>query len=123
MKTLAFTMAAFSLLAVPALAQTAGAGKLSAKSGEELRVGWIGSVGANCQPNPAPTVTPGTLADHGQIKLQQGEVQTNSFPACPGVKLPAIVVFYTSSPSFKGTDGFSLKAADGTAYSYNITVE
>lgn len=105
--------------AFPAAAQQ----QITAKSGEEVQAGWIGSVGANCTPNPVPSVQPSKLAQHGQIKLIEGEVQTDSVPECPGIKIPAIVVFYTSSPGYKGTDEFVLAPTGGAEQAYQVTVE
>ncbi|HDZ71982.1 MAG TPA: hypothetical protein ENH55_04205 [Aurantimonas coralicida] len=107
-------------LALPAMAQE----QVTAKSGEEVRVGWIGSVGENCQTNPLPAITPAELAKHGQIRLTEGEVQTDTVPNCPGIKIPAIVVFYTSSPGFTGTDNFALSTGEGQpSRTYTITVQ
>lgn len=99
---------------------------VTAQSGQETRVGWIGSVGADCTANPAPAVKPSKVADHGQIKLTKGEVQTNQVPNCPGAKVPAIVVFYQSAPGFTGTDQFALTVEGGSGNSertYTVTVE
>lgn len=96
----------------------------TAMSGVETRVGWIGSVGENCQPNPAPEVGAAEVAGNGQIKLTTGEVQTNSVPACPGITIPAIVVFYTSAPGFEGEDSFVLTVDDrGTKSERSYTVK
>ena len=102
--TAAALMVAFTL---PAVAQET----VSAKSGKEVRVGWIGSVGENCQAKPAPSVKPASVAEHGQIKLMKGKVKTDSIARCPGIEIPAVVVFYKSSPDFKGTDSFALSTA------------
>lgn len=119
MKSLVFAAAAL-FLAPPAMAQE----EVTAQSGEEVRVGWIGSVGENCQANTLPIIAPAELAKHGQIKLVEGEVQTDTVPDCPGVKIPAIVVFYTSSPGFKGTDNFALSTGEGQpSRTYTITVQ
>ena len=123
MKSSALSAILLGLLALPAAAQTAAPVSVAAKAGQEVRAGWVGSVGADCKPNPAPTLTPSKLAAHGQIKLQQADVKTNSFPACPGITVPAVVVFYTSSPGFKGSDAFTLTTADGTARAYSVTVD
>jgi hypothetical protein len=119
MRFAAFAVASLALTA-PSLAQE----QAVVKSGEEARLGWIGSVGENCQANPVPTITPAELAKHGQIKLVQGQVQTNTVPECPGITIPAIVVFYTSSPSFKGSDSFSLSTGDGKPdRTYTVSVQ
>ena len=122
MKTL-ICAAVSATLVLPAFAQERG----RTTSGEEVRLGWIGSVGAGCKANPVPSIKPARVAEHGQIRLSQGEVKTNSVPNCPGITIPAIVVFYKSSPDFKGEDGFSLTVeGSGTATSertYIVTVE
>ena len=109
MKRLAYATITSMLMIAAATSQETG----NARSGEEVRVGWIGSVGDNCKPNPAPEVKPSSVAGHGQIKLTRGEVQTNSIPQCPGVKIPAIVVFYRSSQAFEGEDRFVLSVKNG----------
>ncbi len=119
MRFLAFAVASL-LLTVPSVAGE----QVTAPSGVEARVGWIGSVGENCTVNAAPTITPAELAKHGQIRLVEGQVQTNTVPSCPGIKIPAIVVFYTSSPGFKGTDSFALSTGDGKPdRAYTMTVK
>jgi hypothetical protein len=116
-------MAAFAALLV-ALAQPATAQETArAKAGEEVRVGWIGSVGENCQARPAPSVKPSSVAGHGQIKLMKGTVKTDTIASCPGMEIPAVVVFYKSSPDFKGTDSFALSSPSGPERTYTIEVE
>jgi hypothetical protein len=98
----------------------------TARPGEEVRLGWIGSIGQNCKPNPAPKVEPSSVAGNGQIKLMQGEVKTNSIAQCPGVKIPVILVFYKSSKSFEGEDRFvlSVQEKSGTTQrTYTIQVK
>lgn len=111
-----------ALAVSPVLAQET----VTAQSGQETRVGWIGSLKADCSPNPAPKLRPAKLADHGQIKLVPAEVTTNKVANCPNAKVPAVVVFYTSSAVYKGTDTFTL-ASDGTAepseHTYTISVQ
>lgn len=112
-----------ALLAVPAAAQE----KASAKSGEEVRLGWIGSVGDGCKANPVPGIKPARVAGHGQIRLTKAEVTTNSVPNCPGVTVPAVVVFYKSAPDFKGEDGFALtiqnEGGQDSERTYAVTVQ
>ncbi len=111
---------ALLVMASPALAQET----VSARSGVETRVGWVGSLKADCTPNPVPTLRPAKVADHGQIKLATAEVTTNRVAGCPNAKVPAVVVFYTSSPGYRGADTFTLATEGGDApRTYAITVE
>ncbi|WP_152048585.1 hypothetical protein [Aureimonas psammosilenae] len=107
------------LSAIPAVAQEQG----HTQSGKEVRLGWIGSVGSDCKPVEPQAVTPAKLAQHGQIRLVRGTVTTEKIAQCPSLSVPAIVVFYTSSPDFKGVDSFALKAGDGAERTYTVTVE
>jgi hypothetical protein len=118
-KQFALCLTSLIFLVFPAAAQE----RVSAQSGQEVRAGWIGSVGENCAANAAPEVTAGAVAQHGQIKLRKATVQTNSIPSCPGVKIPAVVVFYTSAPGFKGIDSFTLSTGSsqpGRTYTINV---
>ena len=119
MRSLAAVVATL-ILTLPSTAEE----QATVKSGKEARVGWIGSVSENCRANAAPTITPAELAKHGQIKLVEGQVETNTVPNCPGIKIPAIVVFYTSSPGFKGTDSFALSTGEGKPNRvYTMTIQ
>ena len=80
-------------------------------------------MGENCTAKAAPEVKPASVAQNGQVKLVKATVQTNSVANCPGIKIPAVVVFYKSSPSFKGEDRFVMQVADGTSRSYTVTVQ
>ncbi|MCB8839374.1 hypothetical protein [Aurantimonas sp. VKM B-3413] len=110
------------VLATAAVAQE----NVQAKSGEEVRAGWIGIVRKDCTTSAPPKVKPIALAEHGQIRLAKATVRTNSVPACPGVEVPAIVVFYKSRPSYTGVDRFTLQVGNGTDASerhYDVRVE
>jgi hypothetical protein len=87
--------------------------KVTAKSGEEVRAGWIGIVKKDCSTEPPPRVRPSDMAGHGQIRLSKAKVKTNSIEACPGVEVPAVIVFYTSQPGFRGEDQFTLQVGQG----------
>lgn len=97
---------------------------VAARSGQETRVGWVGSIKADCSPNPRPTLSPMKVADHGQIKLVPAEVTTNKVASCPNAKVPAVIIFYTSSPNYRGPDAFALSSDGGkTSQTYSVSVQ
>jgi hypothetical protein len=118
MKRLIVFCALSAMLAIPVGAQEV----VKAKPGEEVRVGWIGSMGEDCVAKPRPTVRPSKVADHGQLRLTGGDVVTNSVPSCPGAKIPAVIIFYKSSAGFTGTDSFALTTGTGDPRTYTVTV-
>lgn len=101
-----FLLAAALLAGASSLAGAQTVGRT--KSGEEVQLGWIGSADKTCNPNPAPSVKPATLAKNGQIRLSPANVRTTKIAGCPATTVPAVVVFYKPKADFKGEDSFTL---------------
>ena len=62
------------------------------------------------------------VADNGQIRLTKGIIQTDTVPSCPGIKIPSVIIFYTSSPGFTGTDTFTLVPGTDKPRDYKVIV-
>ena len=84
--------------------------------------GRVGSVKPNYQPNPAPKLSPAKIADNGQIRLTEGIIQTDTVPSCPGIKIPSVIIFNTSSPGFTGTDTCTLVPGTDKPRDYKVIV-
>jgi len=97
------------------------------KSGEEVRLAVLGSIKADCSVNPSPTVNVRQPASHGVLRVVDARLKTKRFPKCIDVEIPVKVIFYKSSPDFKGEDKaiveVSFKAGDASVRTFTISVE
>ena len=84
------------------------------------RPGRLGQ--AELSAKPAPKLSPAKVADNGQIRLTEGIIQTDTVPSCPGIKIPSVIIFYTSSPGFTGTDTFTLVPGTNKPRNYKVIV-
>ena len=116
MKSFAYAFGIGLLCAIgPASAQEKVFRSVEAAPGKQARLALIGNVSKECTPGPKPQVKVVTPPKNGTLSIRSGKTKPGSLARCPTLEVPAEGVFYTSNPSFNGTDEvvYSVARADG----------
>ena len=108
-----------------ALAQAANYESVEAIAGTPLQLSYHASAHkSNCTPAPLSTVDvlqPPTL---GLLTVRKAMLTTNKVPGCPGLKIPAEVVFYRGREGSTGPDKviYKVTSASGEIEVYDVTI-
>jgi hypothetical protein len=92
--------------------------------GAIARLGFYASIKRDCSPGPLPTITVRKPPKHGSLVVRTGAVATNRVAACPGVKVPALIVFYRSQADYVGTDDvvYDVKESEGRDKAFSVII-
>lgn len=60
----------------------------------QLQLGYHASARKNCTPAPQPTIRVIEAPKSGTLTVRKGVISTDKVAGCPGLKIPAQVVFY-----------------------------
>jgi hypothetical protein len=121
---LLFACAIASLTATAALAQAANYKSVQAVPDKPLELSYHASAHKNCTPAVLPTVRVIEAPQAGFLTVRQAELTTNKFPACPNLKAPAQVIFYTANAGYGGADHvkYEVTSENGEVATYDVTI-
>ena len=87
-----------------------------ATSAAPVQLGYYGAVHKDCTPAPPVTIRVSEPPKSGTFTILPGQLTTSaSAKPCPGVTIPAEVVFYQARPDAAGTDRLSSLGRDRLA--------
>jgi hypothetical protein len=78
----------------------------------------------NCTPAPLPTIRVSQVPKSGTLTVRRALLTTDTIRGCPGLKIPAQVVFYTARASATGNDHliYEVTSEDGEVGTYDVTI-
>ena len=62
---------------------------------------------STCTPAPIPTFRVIEPPKNGVLSVRKAVLSTDKVPGCPGLKTPALVVFYQGKEGYSGSDHVS----------------
>jgi hypothetical protein len=121
-----FILAA-QLAAAAALAQEAPSinyTSFEATSAKPVQLGYYGAVHKDCTPAPLPTIRVSEPPKSGTFTIRPGQLTTSATAQCPGLKIPAEVVFYRARPGAIGADHlvYEVVNASHKVDAYDVTI-
>jgi hypothetical protein len=87
-------IAAISTVAHTQPAPTSNYTSFEATTAKPVQLGYHASAHKNCTPAPLPVVRVIEAPNSGMLTVRRGELKTEQVAGCPGLKIPAQVVFY-----------------------------
>ena len=123
--TMLLACATAGLAAFGALAQAVNYTSVEAIAGKPLQLTYHASAHkSDC--TPAPLVTFDVLQPPklGLLIVRKALLTTNKVPGCPGLKIPAQVVFYRGREGSAGTDHviYKVTSYSGEVETYDVTI-
>ncbi len=115
-------------ISVAALAQTAPTSNytsVEAIPNKALQLGYYASAHkSNCTPAPMPTIRVRQNPKSGLLIVRRATLTTNNVPGCPGLKIPAQVVFYQARGGAAGSDHvvYEVTNANGEVGNYDVSI-
>jgi hypothetical protein len=92
-----------------------------------VQLGYYASAHKNCTPAPLPTIRVIEAPKSGTLSVRRGELKTDQIAGCPGLKMPAQVVFYQARAGTTGSDHLVYEVTNSTgevgAYDVTITIK
>ena len=127
----ALALALAAVISTAALAQEAPSlnyTSFEATSAAPVQLGYYGAVHKDCSPAPPVTIRVSEPPKSGTFTIRPGELTTSATAKpCPGVKIPAEVVFYQARPGATGTDHLVYEVVNASnkvdAYDVTITIK
>ena len=79
---------------------------------------------STCTPAPMPTLRVIEPPKNGVLTVRKAVLSTDKIPGCPGLKTPALVVFYQAKEGYSGSDhvSYAVTNAAGQAQGYDVTI-
>jgi hypothetical protein len=79
---------------------------------------------STCTPAPIPTLRVIEPPKNGVLTVRKAVLSTDKIPGCPGLKTPALVVFYQAKEGYSGTDhvSYAVTNAAGHAQGYDVSL-
>jgi hypothetical protein len=79
---------------------------------------------STCSPAPIPTLRVIEPPKNGVLTVRKAVLSTDKIPGCPGLKTPALVVFYQAKEGYSGTDhvSYAVTNPEGQTQGYDVTV-
>ena len=121
-------VAAVISISTAALAQpapTSNYTSIEAIPDKPVQLGYYASAHKNnCTPAPLPTIRVSQVPKSGTLTVRKALLTTDTIPGCPGLKIPAQVVFYTARASATGNDHliYEVTSEDGEVGTYDVTI-
>lgn len=112
------------LVASAALAQTANYTSVEATVGKAVQLTYHASAHKNCTPAPLATFDVLQAPKLGLLIVREGILTTNKVAGCPGLKIPAQVVFYPARASSAGPDHviYKVTSANGEVETFDVII-
>jgi hypothetical protein len=95
-----------------------------ATSGTPVQLGYYGAAHKNCSPAALPEIQVIEAPKSGLLTIRRGELTTSKVAGCPGLKMPAQVVFYLARDGSVGSDHlvYAVKNEGGAVAAYDVTI-
>jgi hypothetical protein len=79
---------------------------------------------STCTPAPIPTLRVIEPPRDGVLTIRKAVLSTDKIPGCPGLKTPALVVFYQAKEGYRGTDhvSYAVTNPEGQTQGYDVTI-
>jgi hypothetical protein len=112
------------LVASAAFAPAANYTSVEATAGKPVQLTYHASAHKNCTPAPLSTFDVLQAPKLGLLTVRKGLLTTDKVAGCPGLKIPAEVVFYRARAGSAGTDHviYKVTSASGEVETYDVTV-
>jgi len=123
--TILLACAIAGLVASAALAQAVNYSSVEAIAGKPLQLTYHASAHkSNCTPAPLATFDVLQPPKLGLLIVRKAMLTTNKVPDCPGLKIPAEVVFYRGRNGSAGTDHvvYKVTSSGGEVETYDVTI-
>jgi hypothetical protein len=106
-------------------APTSNYTSFDAVPGKPVQLGYYASAHKNCTPAPLPVVRVIEAPNSGMLTVRRGELKTDQVAGCPGLKIPAQVVFYQAGVSATGSDHlvYEVTTPTGEVGTYDVTIK
>ena len=105
-------------------APTSNYTSFEATPGKPVQLGYYASAHKDCTPAPLPVVRVIEAPKSGTLTVRRGELKTDQVAGCPGLKMPAQVVFYQARAGATGSDHLVYEVTNptGEVGSYYVTI-
>ena len=122
--TILLSCAIAGLVASAALAQATNYTSVEATAGKPVQLTYHASAHKNCTPAPLATFDVLQAPKLGLLTVRKGLLTTDKVAGCPGLKIPAEVVFYRPRPGSAGPDHviYKVTGANGEVETYDVTI-
>ena len=123
----AFSFAFIAAISTAAFAQpppTSNYTSFEATPAKPVQLGYYASAHKNCTPAPVPVVRVIEAPKSGTLTVRRGELKTDQIAGCPGLKIPAQVIFYQARAGAAGSDHlvYLVTNPTGEVGSYDVTI-
>jgi len=117
-------IAAISTAAPAQPAPTSNYTSFEATPGKPVQLGYYASAHKDCTPAPLPVVRVIEAPKSGTLTVRRGELKTDQIAGCPGLKMPAQVVFYQARAGTTGSDHLVYEVTNptGEVGTYDVTI-
>ena len=112
-------------LAAPALSQAVNYTSVQAIAGKPIQLTYHADAHkSTCSPAPVPTFRVIEPPKDGVLTIRQAVLTTNKVAGCPGLKTPALVVFYQAKENYSGSDhvSYAVTNAEGQTQGFDVTI-
>lgn len=108
----------------PATAQSSHYTSVEAMSGKPLQLGYYASVRKDCAPAPLPSVRVVQAPKSGVLTIRTAVLTTDKLGGCPGLKVPARVLFYQARAGYAGADHvtYEVTTSPGNPRTFDVTI-
>jgi hypothetical protein len=105
-------------------APTSNYTSFEATSAKPVQLGYYASAHKNCTPALVPVVRVIEAPKSGTLTVRRGELKTDHVAGCPGLKIPAQVVFYQARAGATGNDHvvYEVTTSTGEMATYDVTI-
>ena len=122
---LALALVGVSTAAVAQDAPSVNYTSFDATSAAPVRLGYYGAAHKDCSPAPPVTIRVSEPPKSGTFTIRPGQLTISATAKeCPGLKIPAEVVFYQARPGAAGTDHlvYEVTNASHKVDAYDVTI-
>jgi hypothetical protein len=123
--TMLLSCALACFVAAPALGQAISYTSVEAIAGKPVQLTYHADAHkATCTPAPVPGFRVIEPPKDGVLTVRQAVLTTNKVSGCPGLKTPALVVFYQANEGYSGSDhvSYAVTNAEGQTQGYDVTI-
>jgi hypothetical protein len=124
-RTMLLSCALVGFVAAPALGQALNYTSVEAIAGKPVQLTYHADAHkSTCTPAPIPTFRVVEPPKNGVLTVRKAVLSTDKIPGCPGLKTPALVVFYQAKEGYSGSDhvSYAVTNAEGQTQGYDVTI-
>ena len=123
--TMLLSCALASFVAAPALGQAINYTSVQAIAGTPIQLTYHADAHkSTCRAAPEPTLRVLEPPKNGVLTVRQATLTTNKVGGCPGLKTPALFVFYQAKEGYGGSDHvrYAVTNAEGQTEGFDVTI-